>query len=407
MTAISLRWRSRGGDSCRRLGPAPAGAGACTGGPSLDSATLPVSRRRYRTAAWCAGTRRSGTLQRMRRRLPWILGAVAARRRRRRRAHAGVRSPRAPSGEPQGAHDRRRRREPARRRAAGRSPRCTRRPTQLLPGGASGLRGAARGAARATRSSSTSGPRGAARAASSSRSSSARRCSYGKRVAFLGVDLRDNRDAATPSSCADIPVTYPSYEDPDGQVANELSASSGTPSTIFYDAERQADLPPPGPVPRRAPSSTPTSQRYADVVTEVRARARRGAEVDAALALRHEVFCRRAGRGARGGARRPRRRGAAPRRACDDGARRRHLPAARSTADAREARADGRRAVARAGAGSPALLLDRGRRASARAAGARADRARARSSPPAASTSAPGYAAPRRRLRRRRHRARR
>jgi cytochrome c biogenesis protein CcmG, thiol:disulfide interchange protein DsbE len=57
---------------------------------------------------------------------------------------------------------------------------------------------------------------------------------WGKRVAFLGVDLRDNRESAN-RLLADIPVTYPSYEDPDGKVANGYHLV-GTPSTIYYDA---------------------------------------------------------------------------------------------------------------------------------------------------------------------------
>ncbi len=57
---------------------------------------------------------------------------------------------------------------------------------------------------------------------------------YGKRVAFLGVDLRDNRGAAQ-KLLRDIPLTYPSYEDPDGKVATGYRLV-GTPSTIYYDA---------------------------------------------------------------------------------------------------------------------------------------------------------------------------
>jgi thiol-disulfide isomerase/thioredoxin len=57
---------------------------------------------------------------------------------------------------------------------------------------------------------------------------------YGKRVAFLGVDLRDNRGAAR-KLLGQVPVTYPSYEDPDGKVANSYRLV-GTPSTIYYDA---------------------------------------------------------------------------------------------------------------------------------------------------------------------------
>jgi cytochrome c biogenesis protein CcmG, thiol:disulfide interchange protein DsbE len=55
----------------------------------------------------------------------------------------------------------------------------------------------------------------------------------GKRVAFLGVDLKDNRQAAT-TFLRKIPVTYPSYDDPSGQVYN-AEKLVGVPSTLFYD----------------------------------------------------------------------------------------------------------------------------------------------------------------------------
>ena len=57
---------------------------------------------------------------------------------------------------------------------------------------------------------------------------------WGKRVAFLGVDLRDNRGSAR-KLLSQIPLTYPSYEDPDGKIANGYHLV-GTPSTIYYDA---------------------------------------------------------------------------------------------------------------------------------------------------------------------------
>jgi cytochrome c biogenesis protein CcmG, thiol:disulfide interchange protein DsbE len=57
---------------------------------------------------------------------------------------------------------------------------------------------------------------------------------WGKRVAFLGVDLKDNRGAAQ-RLLRDIPLTYPSYEDPDGKVYNGYKLL-GTPATIYYDA---------------------------------------------------------------------------------------------------------------------------------------------------------------------------
>jgi thiol-disulfide isomerase/thioredoxin len=55
----------------------------------------------------------------------------------------------------------------------------------------------------------------------------------GKQVAFLGVDLKDNREAAT-SFLRKIPVTYPSYDDPSGQVYN-AEKLVGVPSTLFFD----------------------------------------------------------------------------------------------------------------------------------------------------------------------------
>jgi cytochrome c biogenesis protein CcmG, thiol:disulfide interchange protein DsbE len=57
---------------------------------------------------------------------------------------------------------------------------------------------------------------------------------WGKRVAFLGVDLKDNRGDAK-RLLRDIPLTYPSYEDPDGKVYNGYKLL-GTPATIYYNA---------------------------------------------------------------------------------------------------------------------------------------------------------------------------
>lgn len=59
----------------------------------------------------------------------------------------------------------------------------------------------------------------------------------GKRVAFLGVDLKDDRSSAE-SLLREIPLTYPSYEDPHGQILGEYRLL-GTPSTIYYDAAGQ------------------------------------------------------------------------------------------------------------------------------------------------------------------------
>ncbi len=56
----------------------------------------------------------------------------------------------------------------------------------------------------------------------------------GKDVAFVGVDIKDNRGDAK-KFLREFPLSYPSYEDPDGQVYNAY-ALRGAPSTVFYDA---------------------------------------------------------------------------------------------------------------------------------------------------------------------------
>src|SRR3954454_14955133 len=56
----------------------------------------------------------------------------------------------------------------------------------------------------------------------------------GRQVAFVGVNMKDNREAAT-TFLHKIPVKYPSYEDPSGQVYN-AEKLVGVPSTLFYDA---------------------------------------------------------------------------------------------------------------------------------------------------------------------------
>jgi cytochrome c biogenesis protein CcmG/thiol:disulfide interchange protein DsbE len=55
----------------------------------------------------------------------------------------------------------------------------------------------------------------------------------GKQVAFVGVDMKDNHAAAA-TFLRKIPVTYPSYDDPSGQVYN-AERLVGVPSTLFYD----------------------------------------------------------------------------------------------------------------------------------------------------------------------------
>lgn len=62
----------------------------------------------------------------------------------------------------------------------------------------------------------------------------------GRKVAFLGVDLKDNIPAAK-RLLKEFPVSYPSYGDPDGKFFsdNELA---GVPSTIFYSRSGKRQL---------------------------------------------------------------------------------------------------------------------------------------------------------------------
>jgi cytochrome c biogenesis protein CcmG/thiol:disulfide interchange protein DsbE len=57
---------------------------------------------------------------------------------------------------------------------------------------------------------------------------------YGKRVAFIGVDSNDSEDAAK-TFLGEYPLPYPSYSDPDQDIAQVLKATLGFPSTAFYD----------------------------------------------------------------------------------------------------------------------------------------------------------------------------
>jgi cytochrome c biogenesis protein CcmG/thiol:disulfide interchange protein DsbE len=57
---------------------------------------------------------------------------------------------------------------------------------------------------------------------------------YGKRVAFLGVDFEDSESNAS-EFLAEAPVPYPSYTDPNKDIANEIGATGGVPDTAFYD----------------------------------------------------------------------------------------------------------------------------------------------------------------------------
>lgn len=55
----------------------------------------------------------------------------------------------------------------------------------------------------------------------------------GKEVGFVGVDADDNRGEAT-TFLRDNPVPFPSYDDPDEEIADSF-ARTGYPTTVFID----------------------------------------------------------------------------------------------------------------------------------------------------------------------------
>jgi cytochrome c biogenesis protein CcmG/thiol:disulfide interchange protein DsbE len=58
----------------------------------------------------------------------------------------------------------------------------------------------------------------------------------GKEVAFLGIDSNDGEDSAR-DFVAEFPLPYPSYIDPDQEIADQLEGALAFPATAFYDSE--------------------------------------------------------------------------------------------------------------------------------------------------------------------------
>jgi cytochrome c biogenesis protein CcmG, thiol:disulfide interchange protein DsbE len=58
---------------------------------------------------------------------------------------------------------------------------------------------------------------------------------YGKRVAFVGVDTKDD-DAAARTFLGEFPLPYPSYTDPNQDIAKSVGATVGLPDTAYFDA---------------------------------------------------------------------------------------------------------------------------------------------------------------------------
>lgn len=57
----------------------------------------------------------------------------------------------------------------------------------------------------------------------------------GKRIAFVGVNSNDS-SAAARTFLRELPVPYPSYSDPDQEIASAIKATVGFPGTAFYDS---------------------------------------------------------------------------------------------------------------------------------------------------------------------------
>lgn len=59
---------------------------------------------------------------------------------------------------------------------------------------------------------------------------------HGTKVAFLGVNSNDSEDAAG-TFLEEFPVPYPSYSDPDSEIASFLEVGIEFPATVFIDSE--------------------------------------------------------------------------------------------------------------------------------------------------------------------------
>jgi cytochrome c biogenesis protein CcmG, thiol:disulfide interchange protein DsbE len=79
----------------------------------------------------------------------------------------------------------------------------------------------------------------------------------GKQFAFLGVNAADKRPAAE-TFLDDRPLPYPSYEDPDEEIARTLKAPKYFPMTIFVDANGQTAF-------RKAGEYTSRAELEADI----------------------------------------------------------------------------------------------------------------------------------------------
>ena len=80
----------------------------------------------------------------------------------------------------------------------------------------------------------------------------------GKTVAFVGLDAQDN-DANARKFLKCLPVSYPSYTDPDVKISFKHRAGNAFPTTIFFDRNGKLVYAHPGPY-----------DKVADLVTDIR-----------------------------------------------------------------------------------------------------------------------------------------
>lgn len=83
----------------------------------------------------------------------------------------------------------------------------------------------------------------------------------GAQVAFLGVDVTDNRDAAL-KLASRFPMPYPSFSDPRGNISVGRYSSQALPTTAFYDARGKLSIVHQGPFTQQATLSA-AIDRYA------------------------------------------------------------------------------------------------------------------------------------------------
>jgi cytochrome c biogenesis protein CcmG/thiol:disulfide interchange protein DsbE len=62
---------------------------------------------------------------------------------------------------------------------------------------------------------------------------------FGRRVAFVGLDGKDRNPAAA-AFLREFPVTYPSYVDPGESIARSIQAATFFPQTIYFDRTGKA-----------------------------------------------------------------------------------------------------------------------------------------------------------------------